>query len=269
MRRFALGPVVTVLLVAAGCGSSGATSGDAGSSSANGLPQGSEKVALDPANFSVTIDNRYWPMEPGTRWTYDETDEEGNHSKVVVTVTNQTKKMANGITARTVRDTATQDGMIVEDTLDWYAQDEHGNLWYLGENTAEFDHGRVTSREGSWEAGVHNAQAGIALPADPADGMRYRQEYDKDNAEDSGEVLSVNEQAETPAGHYTDALLTKDTTPLEPKLLEYKLYAPGIGPVLTVTVSGGSGREQLLTKETVDAATARAAATAPLGQASR
>jgi hypothetical protein len=215
------------------------------------LPQGDAPVRLDPADFTTEIDNPYWPMKPGTRWTYRETDGEGGESKVVVIVTDLTKKMANGITARVVRDTVSEDGQVVEDTNDWYAQDAQGNIWYLGEDTAEFEDGKVSSRAGSFEAGVDGALPGIAIPADPEPGMEYRQEFYKGEAEDSGRVLSTDELAEVPSGRYRDALLTKDFTPLEPDVLEYKLYAKGVGPVLILTASGGAGREELLTMDQV------------------
>ena len=224
------------------------------------LPQGDEPVELAPQDFSAEIDNPYWPMKPGTRWTYRES-EGGEELTVVVIVTGDTKKLANGITARVVRDTVTQDGDIVEDTFDWYAQDADGNVWYMGEDTAEFENGKVSSREGSWEAGVDGALPGVIMPADPEPGMKYRQEYYEGEAEDNGEVLSLDEMAEVPFGHFTDLLLTKDTIAIEPDVLEYKLYAKGIGPVLVLGVSGGAGREELIDMDTVPAS----AGTGPLG----
>jgi hypothetical protein len=205
-------------------------------------------------------------MKPGTRWTYREIDEEGARLEVVVTATAATKEIANGVTARVVRDSVTEDGKLIEDTFDWYAQDAEGNVWYLGENTAEFEDGELTTKAGSFEAGVDGAQPGVIMPAEPEDGMRYRQEYYEGEAEDSGEVLSVDEQAEVPDGHFESAMLTKDTNALEPKVLEYKLYAPDVGPVLTLGVSGGGGREELLRVENVGPSAARGAGTAPLGE---
>jgi hypothetical protein len=232
----------------------------------NDLPQGSERVHLNPKQFSVHIDNRHLPMPPRTRWTYRETDA-GEHFRVVVTVTTRTKRIANGVTARVVRDTVTRHGKVVEDTFDWYAQDRKGNVWYLGERTAEFRNGHVTSREGSWQAGVHGAQPGVVMPAHPADGMRYRQEFLKGQAEDNGEVLAAHEQVQVPYGHFTGAVLTRETTPLEPSVVEYKWYAPGVGPVLTFNGSGGAGQERLVSVQQVSAAAARAAGTARLGHA--
>jgi hypothetical protein len=237
--------LVGLAFVSAACGDDGGNSNGTAATS-NDLPQGSESVELDPADFTTEIDNPYWPMEPGTRWTYRETDEKGNEQQVVVTVTTETKKIANGVTARVVRDTVTQNGELVEDTFDWYAQDSAGNIWYLGEATAEFENGEIATREGSFEAGVDGAQPGIIIPADPVPGLSYRQEYYEGEAEDNGEVLSTEEMADVPYGHFDGMLLTKDTITIEPDVLEYKLYAKGVGPVLVLGVSGGGGREELI-----------------------
>ena len=164
----------------------------------------------------------------------------------MVTVTDQTKLIANGVTARVVRDTVTEKGALVEDTFDWYAQDRKGNVWYLGEDTKDYENGKVVSTEGSFEAGVDGAKPGIAMLANPRPGMQYRQELYKGHAEDKARVLSRDDQAEVPAGHYRRLLMTKDFNPLEPRVLEYKLYAKGVGLVLAVGVSGGSGREELI-----------------------
>jgi hypothetical protein len=231
-----------------------------------GLPQGNEPVNLSPAYFTTTIDNRWWPMVPGTRWRYRETDREGAKQSVVVTVTNETKRIANGVTARVVRDTVSEDGKIIEDTFDWYAQDKRGNVWYLGEDTAEFENGKPKTRAGSFEAGVDGALAGVVMPARPKDGQAYREEYYKGQAEDRGEVLSTSEMAQTPYRHFKRALLIKDTTPLEPDVLEYKLYAPRVGPVLTLGVSGAAGREELVAFGKASARWVERAGSAPLGQ---
>jgi hypothetical protein len=242
MRRL-FATVAALSLVPAGCGSD--EDGKPAAAS-RGLPEGSEPVKLDPADLTTRIDNPYWPMAPGSRWTYRETDPQGNVQRVVVTVTNRTKKVANGVEARVVRDVVTEKGRPVEITDDWYAQDKEGNVWYLGEDTKEYENGKVSTTAGSWEAGADGAQPGVIMPASPKTGMRYRQEYYKGAAEDAGQVLSVDEQAEVPSGHYRDVLMTKDYTPLDPKMLEYKLYARGVGPVLVLGVSGGGGIEELV-----------------------
>jgi hypothetical protein len=211
------------------------------------LPHGGEEVRLDPAEFTVDITNKYWPMKAGDRWIYEEKDgDTGAVTHDEVTVLDHTDKI-DGIDTRVVHDLATVNGVTVEDTTDWYAQDSSGNVWYLGEQTAGYKNGKVSSTAGSWTAGKDGAQAGIILPAEPHPGMHYRQEYLKGEAEDRAVVLSTSEQAQTESGSYKDALLTRDTTPLEPDLVEMKWYAPGVGPVLTLTPSGEVTREQLVT----------------------
>jgi hypothetical protein len=236
---------IALLLASLAIAACGGGSGGSGSDANASLPQGSEPVDLSPADFSTEIDNPYWPMVPGSHWVYRETVGDGAVQGVDVKVTGKTKRVASGIEARVVSDVVTQSGEPIEVTEDWYAQDSDGNLWYLGEDTAEYENGKVVSTAGSWEAGVDGAQPGIVLPAKPEVGMTYRQEYYVGVAEDEARVLSLDEQAEVPFGHFTDVLMTKDLTPLEPKLLEHKFYARGVGPVLTLDVSGAAGREEL------------------------
>jgi hypothetical protein len=234
--------------------------GSASPTSVSELPQGPDPVDLDPADFTTEIDNPYFPLEPGTRLTYRET-EDGEELEVVVIVTTDTKKIANGITARVVRDTVTQDGEIVEDTNDWYAQDSEGNVWYLGEDTAEFEDGKLLSRGGSFEAGVDGALPGVAMPAHPMPGLAYRQEYYEGEAEDNGEILSIDEMVDVPYGHFEHLVLERNTITIEPNVLEYKLYAKGIGMVLALGISGGGGREELVKIDRVPAS----AGLGPLG----
>jgi hypothetical protein len=191
------------------------------------------------------IDNPYWPMKPGTRWVYRETNPHGPTQRIVVTVTDRTKRVASGVPARVVHDQATERGQVVEDTFDYYAQDARGNVWYLGEDTTEFENGKPVSTAGSWEAGVGGARAGIVMLAHPRVGRRYREEHYPGHALDGAQVLSRSEQAEVPFGHFKHVLLTKNFNPLEPKALEYKLYARGVGPVLEIGVSGDSDRAEL------------------------
>jgi hypothetical protein len=234
MRTIAL---IAFVVAAAGCGGG----------SSNALPTGSEPVTLDPADFTTEITNPYWPMAPGDRWVYRETDGQGGEQRVEVTVTDQTKAIA-GIEARVVHDVVSEDDQVVEDTFDWYAQDADGNIWYLGEDTKEFEDGKVKTIAGSWEHGVDGAQAGIAVPATPEPGLEYRQEYYAGEAEDAATVLSVDEWVEVPAGAYRDVLMTKDYTRLDSGILEHKFYAKGVGPVLVLAISGGSDREELLSR---------------------
>jgi hypothetical protein len=237
------------VLVALGLAAAG---GDASTSQApaagDGLPQGSEPVELDPANFTLQIDNPYWPMSPGSRWVYRETDTTGAKQRVVVTVTRRTKTVANGVKARVVTDVATEHGKPVEVTEDWYAQDREGNVWYLGEDVRNYRNGKLADREGSFEAGVHGAQAGVVMPATPRPGLAYRQEYYKGHAEDKAAIVALgDDRVQVPAGFFAkDVLMTRELAPTEPKAEELKFYARGVGELLSVHTDGDGERAELI-----------------------
>jgi hypothetical protein len=241
--------------IAAGCGGKSSqsttqtitqtTGGTATGAATTSLPEGSKPFKINPADFTAEIDNPYFPIVPGSRWIFRETDAEGAKRKVVVTVTNDTKTII-GIETRVVHDIVTEDGQVTEDTYDWYAQDSEGSLWYMGENTKEYENGKLKTTEGSWEAGVDGALPGVILPAHPEPGMTYREEYYAGQAEDGAEILSLNAHAQVPYGTYDHVLQTRNVTPLEPNLVEEKFYVSGVGPVLEITVMGGSDRTELL-----------------------
>ena len=245
MRRPILAVAVALLVfLVVACSGRSQRAGDP-PAAATTLPKGSHPVQVDPAQFTTEIDNPYWPMAPGSRWLYRETDK-GEVQRVEVVVTDQTKTIM-GIQARVIHDQVTAgDGALVEDTLDWYAQDAKGNVWYLGEDTKEYENGKVSSTEGSWQAGVDGAQPGILLPADPHPGLAYRQEYYEGQAEDGATVLSLRMRAKVPFGTFDHVLVTEDSTPLQPEIVEHKFYARGVGPVLSINVKGGASREELL-----------------------
>jgi hypothetical protein len=253
--RLLLVAVSSVLTLGAACGGndiSGTPSTTAvtkGSSAAD-LPVGDAPVDLDPADFTADIDNVYWPMEPGSRWTLREIDEEGSEVQVVITVSTETKEIANGITARIVRDTVTQDGELIEDTFDWYAQAADGTIWYLGESTAEFENGEISTTAGSFEAGVDGALPGVIMPGEPVDGMRYRQEYYEGEAEDKAAIITVGEEmVQVPAGLFDEIVMTRDLVPTEPKVQELKFFARDVGPVLSMPTDGDGGRASLVSYE--------------------
>src|SRR4051794_1149597 len=237
----AVAALLPALLIACG-GSSG---GPAKASGPNTLPQTSEPSNLNPADFSPRIDNPYWPMPVGATWHVHVSNPRGESLQETITVQNETKRMADGVTARVVHDVVYTGGRATEITDDWYAQDADGNIWYFGEDTASLDHGKW-DRSGSFEAGSNGADAGIAMAAHPTVGLTYREEYYNGHAEDRTKVLALGQQVEAPAGHFTDAILTEDSSPLEPTISEYKLYAKGVGPVVAVSVSGEAEREDLI-----------------------
>ena len=249
MSRGWMYPTVAVLAAATVLGTIGAGGAAADESAPGGsLPKGSEVVKLNPADFTTKIDNPYWPMSPGSKWVYREGDTEGTNQDVVIKVTNKTKKIANGIKARVIIDTVTENGVPVEITEDWYAQDKRGNIWYLGEYVTNYENGNVVDHAGSFEAGVDGAQAGIAMPANPKPGMSYRQEYYEGVAEDKGAVITVGkERVEVPFGFFKKGvLMTRDRVPTEPKVQELKFYAPGVGPLLSMHTDGPGGRAELV-----------------------
>jgi hypothetical protein len=211
-----------------------------------GLVLGPAAGGAEARDFTTKIDNPYLPFRVGSTWVYRETATDGTVQRIVVKVTGRTKRVASGVTARVVRDTVTEKGKLVEDTYDWYAQDKRGNVWYLGEDTKEYANGKVASTEGSWEAGVDGAEGGIVMPARPRVGRQYRQEHYPGHAEDEARVLSLDDQAQVPAGHYEPTVMTKEWNPLEPSALEYKVYARGVGLVLELGVSGDLDRAELL-----------------------
>jgi hypothetical protein len=238
---------VTAMLPAlAGCGSSGGDGSTAAQESGtNTFPQSNEPANLNPADFTTQIDNPYFPLPVGAQWVIRVTDQEGLLQREVITVTDKTKRIADGVEARVVHDVVNEDGKPVEITDDWYAQDTQGNVWYFGENTAEIHNG-MRDVSGSFEAGVNGADAGVAMLAHATPGQTYREEYYAGHAEDRTRVLAMGQQAEVPFGHFTNVILTEDYSPVEPNVLELKFYAPGIGQVLAQTVSGGSEREELI-----------------------
>jgi hypothetical protein len=192
---------------------------------------------IDPANFVTGVDNPYFPLEPGTTFVFTGTSD-GEREVVTVRVTDRTK-VIQGVTCVVVRDTVRTGGEVTEDTFDWYAQDVDGNVWYMGEDTKEYDHGEVVSTEGSWEGGVHGALPGVIMPADPTVGLAYTQEHYAGQAEDKGKIVALGQHVSVPYGSFDDVLVTEDWTPLEQNVLERKSYAPGIGVVFEELVKGG------------------------------
>jgi hypothetical protein len=201
---------------------------------------GSKRTAPPPdrgarVRFVARVDNPWFPLAPGTTLRYrGETD--GTPGVDVFSVTHRTKRIL-GANATVVHDRVILDGRLAEDTLDYYAQDARGNVWYLGEDTKELDRrGRVTSRSGTWRAGRDGARAGIFMPAHPRVGQSFRQEYYKGEAEDHFRIVSIR----------GDRMTTHEWTPIEPGVLDAKHYGRGVGTVLEQTLKGGDERWRLV-----------------------
>lgn len=197
-----------------------------------------------PGSFVKKIDNPYSPFLPGMRWVYGGGTPQ-QRERIVVRVLSRTK-LIDGVSATVVRDTVKVNGELVEDTFDWYAQDLKNRVWYLGEATKEYENGQVVSTEGSWEAGVDGAKAGIIMFAHPEVGEPYRQEFYAGHAEDQAKFLTLNTRVATQAGVFTHVRMTEDTTPLDPAIAEIKFYAPGVGIVLEFDLAPEAGRTELL-----------------------
>ena len=190
---------------------------------------------IDPANFVEGIDNRYLPFQPGNEWTYEADTEDGTEL-IEVVVLNETR-MVMGIKCVVVRDTVSIGGTLIEDTYDWYAQDKQGNVWYMGEDSTEYEDGKE-DKAGSWEAGKDGAQPGVIMMDYPLAGFTYRQEYYKGEAEDMAQVIHLNQTVTIGLGTFEDVLIVREWNPLEPGVLEDKYYAPNIGVIKELVVQG-------------------------------
>jgi hypothetical protein len=183
---------------------------------------------INPADFSTTIDNEYFPLKPGTTLVY-----QGNRVGTTpdeMAVTHHTKKVM-GVECVVVDDRGYEAGKLIEGTFDYYAQDKKGNVWYFGEDTKEYKNGKVVSTKGSWEAGVDGAKPGIIMQAHPKVGQSYRQEYYEGEAEDMAKVASLNESVAVPYGSFDHVLVAKEWTSLQPVFSGKKYYVRGVSPL--------------------------------------
>jgi hypothetical protein len=193
----------------------------------------------DPSQFKHPQDNPFFPLTPGLVTKLRGTDGAEKFLQTVK-VTSRTKTIL-GVETTVFRDVVRRpDGSLAEATDDWYAADKDGNVWYFGEDTATYDkHGNVESREGSWQAGVDGAEAGIIMPADPQPGDADRMEFAKGEAEDQAWVVQRLPFVVTPGGRNDDIVRTFEWSRLEPNVISMKFYARGLGIVEERDVSAG------------------------------
>jgi hypothetical protein len=212
------------------------------------------EITFKLADFStpLSIDNPWWPLAPGRRIVYFEVGDECVVNEFAVTPDSKQDFQGAyaGLTARVIRDREWLDedcdggrDVLLEDTFDWHAQDNAGNVWYFGEDTTEFlfdDDGNPigSSKEGSWEAGVDGAVAGLIMLAHPTKGAFYRQEFYEDVAEDAAKVVGLNVPVSIGLGDFSGCLVTKEWSPLNPGGLEHKHYCPNVGLVLIEKLGG-------------------------------
>ena len=209
-------------------------------------------ITVAPSDFTDgsgrpnAIDNPYFPLVPGTSFRY-EGMKEGASLVDVMTVTGDTRVLM-GVTVSVVRDTAYEDGVLAEDTFDWYAQDDAGNVWYFGEDTTEYNpDGTPLTTEGSWEAGQHGNLPGLLMQAQPRSGDTYRQEYAPDVAVDMATVISTHRHIDVPYGPLTNVVETKEFSCIE-KTIDHKFYAPGVGLVRELAIANGRESTVLVSK---------------------
>jgi hypothetical protein len=244
MKRITLvGTILgAMVMFAASCGgSSGSSSANSGGhakaqTTQENTVQASYSPSIKPSEFTTTIDNKYFPLKPGTTFVYQGKTKNATE-RDVMTVTHSTKQIM-GVKCVVVDDRVWAHGKLSEKTFDWYAQDKKGNVWYFGENTKEYKKNGKVSTEGSWEAGKDGAKPGIIMPANPKVGQTYRQEYLKGVAEDMAKVLDLNGSVKVPYSSYNHALVTKEWSPLEPGVAAHKYYGAGAGDVKEVAVKG-------------------------------
>ena len=248
-RTTVSGMALTLIAVlASSCGSSGGPRSPttAASMSASSLAptHGRYSPSVHAADFVATIDNPFWPLRPGAGFHY-----RGMRGKTPQTddelVTHQTKRIL-GIRSTVVRDTVSEHGHPIERTLDFYAQDKRGNVWYLGEDSFELKHGHFVRASDSWRSGIDGAKPGIIMPANPQPGDRYRQEYyPPGEALDEAHVLDRRGPVKVPYGTFKRALVTSEFSPLEPQT-EEKYYVAGVGEILERVVKGHHEEFQLV-----------------------
>lgn len=209
------------------------------------LKESNSRNAIDPSNFVSSINNKHFTLNPGTKFIYENKTSEGIE-RIEVEVTQDSKKVI-GVEATVVLDRVYLNDKLIEETYDWYAQDNQGNVWYFGEDVSNFADGKLINKNGSWEAGVDGAEPGIIMLANPTIGKSYRQEYYKGKAEDMGEVVALDKKVVVPYGVFEGCLQTRDWNNLEPGLNEYKYYCPAVGfVVLEESVTGGQEKVELV-----------------------
>jgi len=203
---------------------------------------------VDPANFvdplqigTTVAPNPYFILTPGYTRIYEAGDE-----TITVTVTSETIEIL-GVTCIVVRDIVEEDGEVIEDTVDWHAQDIYGNVWYFGEIAQNFEEGLLTDLDGSFKAGDEGALPGIIMKASPMTGDAYREEWAISEAEDVAEVLSTTASESAPAAKCDSTCVqTLNFSPLEPGVTEHKFYAPGIGVIVETDPDDPEDRGELV-----------------------
>jgi len=193
-------------------------------------------AVCNPANgpFSLTIDNPYFPLVVGQVSVFDGI-EDGAQVHLEITVLDETEVVAD-VTTRVVEERQAEDGELVELARNFFVQAPDGTVCYYGEDVDEYDNGRLIGHDSQWRAGVGGNLPGIIMPAHPTVGVEYNQEFAPGVALDHAKVIATGQPLTVPAGMFTDTIITEETTPLEPGVVEHKTYAPGVGTAVDNTL---------------------------------
>ena len=203
-------------------------------------------ITVDPKDFSSRVNNRFFPLSPGMVSTLERTSDAGT-----VFVTGEVLRdttVVMGVECVIVSEKVSSDGLVLEGSRDWYAQDSTGSVWHFGKAVETYEGDKIVSTAGSWEAGVDGALPGIVMKPDPRVGDVYVGRYLNGEAKDMAEVLALDATVEVPHGAFTGALKTREWSPLEPGVTRERYYVKDLGPVLVEQVEGGTGGEKLVSQ---------------------
>jgi hypothetical protein len=192
-----------------------------------------------PANFHhpTVITNPYYPLAVGATWRWKGQFRNQPYDQEDV-VLNYTRKI-DGVVTRPEVDRDLVKGKIIAGSIDYYAQDDQGNVWYLGEATEHYVGGKLTDHADSWIAGKGGALPGIFMPAHPTQGKRsYQQEYAPNVAADVEHIVNISRSVCEPVRCYAHVVQANETTVLSPGVLAAKYYAPGVGLIGEDTLAG-------------------------------
>jgi hypothetical protein len=200
-------------------------------------PTNPTAAEVDPSDFTLPVDNPYFPLKPGTTYRHEGV-KEGKRAVDVFTVSRGTKEIL-GVANTVVVDKLYVNGRLEEIAHDWYTQDRQGNVWYFGETIKEYDpHGKQIPAKGAWEAGVDGARPGIVMPAHPKVGVVFRPEYYKGKAEDRYRILDLSANVRTPYRSFSHVLVMSEQTRLEPGVKGLKFHARGFGQIKESVAKG-------------------------------
>ena len=243
--RAAAALVLVLLASACGRGAPGATT-----ATATAKTVATERdFALDKFSDPTGIDNRWFPLKPGTQLAYDGSAiEDGRRIRrqVVFTVTDLTK-VVGGVRTVVAWDRDYNDGKLVEPELIFFAQDNDGNVWTLGQYPEEYEDGKLADAP-TWIAGLEGAKPGIVMRAEPrvgtadySQGLGPKVEYaDRAKVHKTGHETCIFD------GCYKDVLVTEEWDAAEPAARQLKYYAPGLGNV-RVDWAGRDEEQEVLT----------------------